>query len=285
MPTARTEPRASPATAPNAGPTLGAAMGGAAMGRPVERPARPGPAPAEAWYPPPPAAPRGLPRRRAWWLLAVPALLAIGGVGGFVLGVWLELPPQAGVHHRATAPADDAAPAVPDTAAGPVGELATLRDLLAGQAARLEAAERARALAEQQLAEALQALPAPTPPPRARPGAGPPAAALAPPGAQPAIRRGPRVVVSFPAGSPQGQEAAQAVGATLRDAGTEGVELRGLLGTASSGMRAVRFFHEQDAAAAARLAGRLGRGWAIQDFRGMDPQPPPQTLEVWVPDR
>ncbi|WP_431270035.1 hypothetical protein [Dankookia sp. P2] len=35
----------------------------------------------------------------------------------------------------------------------------------------------------------------------------------------------------------------------------------------------------------ARLAGRLGRGWAIQDFRGYEPSPGPGTLEVWVPDR
>jgi hypothetical protein len=47
----------------------------------------------------------------------------------------------------------------------------------------------------------------------------------------------------------------------------------------------VRYFHADDAGAAARLAGRLGRGWAIQDFRGYEPSPSPGTLEVWVPDR
>jgi hypothetical protein len=47
----------------------------------------------------------------------------------------------------------------------------------------------------------------------------------------------------------------------------------------------VRYFHAADAAAAARLAGRLGPGWAIQDFRALSPSPPPQTLELWLPDR
>jgi hypothetical protein len=45
----------------------------------------------------------------------------------------------------------------------------------------------------------------------------------------------------------------------------------------------VRYFHDEDAAAAARLAARLGPGWAIQDFRAFLPQPAPQTLEVWLP--
>jgi hypothetical protein len=44
----------------------------------------------------------------------------------------------------------------------------------------------------------------------------------------------------------------------------------------------VRYFHAEDQAAAARLAARLGRGWAIQDFRAYLPQPAPQTLEVWL---
>jgi len=45
----------------------------------------------------------------------------------------------------------------------------------------------------------------------------------------------------------------------------------------------VRYFHAEDQGAAASLAARLGRGWAIQDFRAYIPQPPPQTLEVWLP--
>ena len=49
--------------------------------------------------------------------------------------------------------------------------------------------------------------------------------------------------------------------------------------------RVVRYFHSGDAPAAARLAGRLGRGWAIQDFRGYEPLPSPGTLEVWLPER
>jgi len=49
--------------------------------------------------------------------------------------------------------------------------------------------------------------------------------------------------------------------------------------------RVVRYYHADDAAAAARLAGRLGRGWAIQDFRAHEPAPPPGTLEIWLPER
>jgi hypothetical protein len=47
----------------------------------------------------------------------------------------------------------------------------------------------------------------------------------------------------------------------------------------------VRYFHAEDAPAAARLAGRLGRGWALQDFRSYEPLPSPGLLEVWLPDR
>jgi len=47
----------------------------------------------------------------------------------------------------------------------------------------------------------------------------------------------------------------------------------------------VRYFHDSDAAAAARVAARLGPGWAIQDFRAFSPSPPPQTVEIWLPDR
>ncbi len=52
-----------------------------------------------------------------------------------------------------------------------------------------------------------------------------------------------------------------------------------------SAQRVVRYVHAEDATAAARLAGRLGRGWAIQDFRAYHPSPTPQTIEVWMPER
>ena len=55
--------------------------------------------------------------------------------------------------------------------------------------------------------------------------------------------------------------------------------------SATPSQRVVRYFHSEDAATAARLAGRLGRGWAIQDFRSFEPSPAPQTLEIWLPDR
>ena len=54
---------------------------------------------------------------------------------------------------------------------------------------------------------------------------------------------------------------------------------------ATPSQRVVRYFHSEDAPAAARLAGRLGRGWALQDFRSYEPLPSPGLLEVWLPDR
>jgi len=57
--------------------------------------------------------------------------------------------------------------------------------------------------------------------------------------------------------------------------GLDGILGRGLRSLASGGT----------GPAAARLAGRLGPGWAIQDFRALSPSPPPQTLELWLPDR
>jgi hypothetical protein len=94
---------------------------------------------------------------------------------------------------------------------------------------------------------------------------------------------GPRVFVHYRGGSSVAAEAAMMAAAQLREAGIEVVELRTV--TAAPAQRVVRYFHAEDAATAARLAGRLGRGWAIQDFRSYEPGTAPQTLEIWLPDR
>jgi hypothetical protein len=85
------------------------------------------------------------------------------------------------------------------------------------------------------------------------------------------------------AGSAAAADAAAGLAAQLRDSGFILADLREVPSTPSQ--RVVRYFHADDAAAAARLAGRLGRGWAIQDFRTFEPSPAPQTLEIWLPDR
>ncbi|MFC7474620.1 hypothetical protein ACFQS7_09665 [Dankookia sp. GCM10030260] len=166
----------------------------------------------------------------------------------------------------------------------------------AEQQARLDGLARARAAAEAQLAAlqrdlataqrereatlreaspALRREVAPLPPVAAPPPA------ISRPGPAPGGQ--PRVFVHHRAGSPVGAEAAAALVASLRDGGFEVPDIRPVAAVPSQ--RVVRYFYAEDAAAAARLAGRLGRGWAIQDFRGYEPSPGPGTLEVWVPDR
>lgn len=93
----------------------------------------------------------------------------------------------------------------------------------------------------------------------------------------------PRVVIHHRAGSAQATEAAATMVGQLREAGFEAGELRGV--GAVPVQRVVRYFHTDDAPAAARLAGRLGRGWAIQDFRSFEPTPASGLLEVWLPER
>lgn len=93
----------------------------------------------------------------------------------------------------------------------------------------------------------------------------------------------PRVVVHHRTGSAQAIEAAATMVGQLREAGFEAGELRSV--GAVPAQRVVRYFHTDDAPTAARLAGRLGRGWAIQDFRSFEPTPAPGLLEVWLPER
>ncbi len=188
-----------------------------------------------------------------------------------------------------------------------------LRKSLAAEQARLEALARARAAAESQLAQlqeqvaqreqatqreilarreaALASLPSvtsPLPAPSPRPprtesasGAG---SGAAPSGtvSNPAAGQQ-RVVLHHRAGSYAAAEAAGAMAAQVREAGFDLGDTRAV--TATPSQRVVRYFHAEDAPAAARLAGRLGRGWALQDFRSYEPLPSPGLLEVWLPDR
>jgi hypothetical protein len=101
-----------------------------------------------------------------------------------------------------------------------------------------------------------------------------------PPPQEPGIRPV-RVVVHHRANSPVASGAAAELAQSLR--GGSGFEVQGVRGAAFvPSTPVVRYFHAEDQAAAARLAARLGRGWAIQDFRAYLPQPAPQTLEVWL---
>ncbi|WP_149535888.1 hypothetical protein [Siccirubricoccus phaeus] len=239
----------------------------------------------------------------------------LGGVAGYALGVAGQPPqprllpvPEAGpaAPSLAEAPAPRGAAAGSDAAApgsaletareSLATELATLRTALAEETDRLAEAMLARSEAEAQLALlrrrlAGEAPEAPDPAPETAPPASASAPAREPPQAadppreaaprrEPAAYRSPRVFLHFPAGA---AEAATGTAALLRDAGFELGEMRAV--TAAPAHRVVRYFHAADAAAAARLAGRLGRGWAIQDFRGYEPAPPQQTLELWLPDR
>jgi hypothetical protein len=159
--------------------------------------------------------------------------------------------------------------------------LAALRSERAAMAAQLA---RLRAEAEQ----LRRGAPAPkdeiagsTPQAAPSTGGGPvraePAAAAVPEPTQPDMR----IFVHHRVNSRPGAAAAAEVAENLRDAGLAVADVRSAPFVPSTPV--VRYFHQQDQEAAARLAGRLGRGWAIQDFRAFEPQPPPRTLEVWLP--
>jgi hypothetical protein len=125
----------------------------------------------------------------------------------------------------------------------------------------------------------------PAVPPAAEPAARPPTEPVSRPPAEPVARPQAdpplRIVLHHRAASSQGASAAEEVAGRLREAGLEVQATRTAPFVPSTPV--VRYFHEEDQAAAARIAGRLGRGWAIQDFRAYQPQPSPQTIEVWIP--
>ena len=146
---------------------------------------------------------------------------------------------------------------------------------IAAEEARLAALRDARRHLEQELealrqsAEALQRGPAPVA-----------TETLAMPQLE-AERHALRIVVLHRANSAPAAAAASAVAETLRGHGFEVQALRGISFVPS--IPVIRYFHDADRAAATSLAERLGQGWVAQDFRALQPQPAPQTLEVWLP--
>lgn len=207
-------------------------------------------------------------------------------------------------------PAPAAAPAAPVAAptTNTGSDVEVLRKTMAAEQARLQSLTQATTAAEAHLAQlqaqvqqreilarreaALAALPSVTAPlpnpaprraePRAEQVAGvgsgtAPGGTVAPQGGSQ------RVVLHHRAGSYAASEAAGAMATQVREAGFDLNDTRAV--TATPSQRVVRYFHAEDAPAAARLAGRLGRGWALQDFRSYEPLPSPGLLEVWLPDR
>jgi hypothetical protein len=179
------------------------------------------------------------------------------------------------------------------TPAGVTGEpdpmFTARRAEIAAEEARLAALRDARLRLEQEVATLQQSvderrsaqpgrrLPPETP---LAPQAAPVPAIAALPPAQDAAGRQARVFVHHRANSAAASTAASEVAQNLRGGGFDVQGVRGSPFVPSTPV--VRYFHEEDQAAAARLAGRLGRGWAIQDFRAFVPRPPPQTLEIWL---
>jgi hypothetical protein len=213
-------------------------------------------------------------RRVPLWMGA--AVLAVAALIGW--SVWTgpggppsPRPPGAGLPPQLTRSSLPEAEAV----------AAARRAEIAAEEARLAALRTARAQLEQEIAALRQEVeqrrldPAGRKPGEATGAAAPPgpAAGPEPPG------RPLRVFVHHRTGT--APAAAEEVAQGLRGAGVEVQAIRAAPFVPSTPV--VRYFHEEDQAAAARLAARLGRGWAIQDFRAFLPQPPPQTLEVWLP--
>lgn len=235
------------------------------------------------------------PRRRMLWI-GVLFLLVVGGAGLLLLsgpgGPPPTRPPGAGLPPAPLARSGpSAAPDLESTATARRAEIAA-------EEARLAALRAARAQLEREIADLRQQVddrrrdlagrrtadpvaagpPAPAAPAVGGGSAAPSQAALP---AETQSGRGPRIVIHHRANSAPGAAAAEEVAQTLRGAGFDPATIRGVQFVPSTPV--VRYFHDEDQAAAARLAGRLGRGWAIQDFRAYQPQPPPQTLEIWVP--
>lgn len=227
-------------------------------------------------------------RRRPFWLAGLVGLLlvvglwaAFGGAGG---------PPPNRPLGAGLPPAP--VPGLASWTDGPDGAAAARRAEIAAEEARLAALRAARQRLEQEVAALERDVEA-----RAQRGAGPDTVAGAAPAraiptgpslaggggppASDAVPRSLRIFVHHRANSAEAASAASAVAQSLRGGGFEVQAVRGATFVPSTPV--VRYFHEEDQAAAARLAGRLGQGWAIQDFRAFLPQPAPQTLEVWLP--
>ncbi|WP_052214868.1 hypothetical protein [Belnapia sp. F-4-1] len=250
-------------------------------------------------------------------------VLALAGLaGGVTIGIGLRAPPRPAAPVASLAPAPQpapppVAPAPTSTPAAPsAADAAALRADVAAEQARLDSLRQARATAEAELATLRQgrasaeaelatlrqartaaeaelaalrrdlasgrrdlaAAQPPTPQILA-----PPPRPLRLPETVAAAPGQPRVYIHLRAGSSAAANAAAELAPQLREAGFDLGEPRVV--TATPSQRVVRYFHGEDAPAAARLAGRLGRGWAIQDFRNFEPAPSTGMLEIWLPDR
>jgi hypothetical protein len=257
--------------------------------------------PVDVTRPPPPRRRKASRPGAVIFGMVLGTLLTLGaGLALLVIGA----PPRSPESRVARSAADPTTPGEASATPASAGDAAALRALVAAEEARLEALTETRerlsaeidALVQRQAelrrdtsaAELPRVAVAPPPaaePPRVTVAPPPPAAALtAPPPPRRPAEPVARVYVHHRSGSGVAEQAAVGLTQLLgRDSGFEVAEVRSAGYVPST--RVVRYFHDEDAAAAARLAGRLGSGWAIQDFRAYTPQPAPRTLEVWLPDR
>lgn len=218
--------------------------------------------------------PRRLRRFVVWITLGVLVLLAAA--------FWAagpSRPPTAPLGRAGLPPSPAAVP--PFVSEQPDMTAIARRAEIAAEEARLAALRDARRRLEQELEalhQAAEALQRDEPPAAVEPPESPPAP-VAPPLTD--AERGLRIVVLHRANSAPAAAAASAVAETLRGSGFAVQALRGAAFVPSTPV--VRYFHEEDRAAAASLAARLGQAWVPQDFSAFQPQPAPQTLELWLP--
>jgi len=236
-----------------------------------------------------PVGPRRGPRSRRRLIMAASAAFVVLGIA-----LWGAVPgpggPPAGRPLGAGLPPAPM-PRIAVTGEDPEIAAGARRAEIAAEEARLAALRAARQRLEQEVA-ALErhaagqqrdqpATPSTPVGPTQQPGAptgaaGAPVAGPTDPAARPL-----RIIVHHRANSATAANAASDLAQGLRAGGVEVQSVRGAPFVPSTPV--VRYFHDQDQPAAARLAARLGQGWAVQDFRAFLPQPVPQTLEVWLP--
>ncbi|WP_137179353.1 hypothetical protein [Roseomonas sp. AR75] len=210
-------------------------------------------------------------------------LMLFALVGALALAGGVLAPLTTGFSHRTEAAAPPASATSPDTAPYTAEQararLDVLREEIALEQARLAALRAIRSRLQAELPAAEEAAEAAlTDPPEEAVGEPPPA----PP--QPAPeppRRGPRVFIHHRASSAAGLASATDLAGALRRAGMTVAGVRATPNVPTTPV--VRFFHTADRAEAARLASRLGRGWAVQDFRAFPSLPARGTLEIWLP--
>ncbi len=94
-----------------------------------------------------------------------------------------------------------------------------------------------------------------------------------------------RVFIHYRGGSRRGAAVADDLARTL-DPQFARTEIRTV--AATPGTAEIRYFFDDDAAAARALARSLGGArspWRVRSFTGFAPSPSPGTLELWVPER